>query len=225
MTGACTGATARASHHPAWTQIMRARPESPNPPDVWRLLVAALAAAAFVPGAAYAGGDEPSGGDRPNKPPGPWSTEGGQGPYRASGTHRCNIAARPPGMRVRVLGLFVRRERCRRAVRLVEAYQQCRPEAGGRRCFRARKRCVQPPFLGRCRRYDRFYYRSVDGYRCIERRRYQVRSALRGERGVQARRPADRSQLHALHLTAGRGRAPSGSCARRGRTRACARSP
>ena len=134
-----------------------------------------------MPGAAYAGGDEPSGGERPNKPPGPWSTEGGQGPYRPSGTRRCSMAARLPGTAVRVLGLFVRRERCRRAVRLVEAYQQCRPEAGGRRCFRVRKRCVQPAFLGRCRRSERFYYRSVGGFRCVERRKYQVRSAYEAD--------------------------------------------
>jgi predicted outer membrane repeat protein len=91
------------------------------------------------------------------------------------------MAARLPGTAVRVLGLFVRRERCRRAVRLVEAYQQCRPEAGGRRCFRVRKRCVQPAFLGRCRRSERFYYRSVGGFRCVERRKYQVRSAYEAD--------------------------------------------
>ena len=105
-------------------------------------------------------------------------------------------------MRVRVLGLFVRRERCRRAVRLVEAYQQCRPEAGGRRCFRARKRCVQPAFLGRCRRSERFYYRSVGGFRCIERRRYQVRSAY--EADVACRRGERRFDHTYTLFTSGR---------------------
>jgi hypothetical protein len=147
-----------------------------------RLLVAALAAACSVPGAAYAGGDEPSGGERPNKPPVPRSGDRvSPSPYRSSRTHRCNGAPRAPTSRVRILGVFVRGERCRRAVRLVRAYQQCRSGAGRRPCYRVRRRCVQPAFLGRCRRSERFYYRSVGGFRCVERRKYQIRSAYVGE--------------------------------------------
>ena len=79
--------------------------------------------------------------------------------------------------RVRILGVFVRGERCRRAVRLVQAYQRCRPGTGRRPCFRVRRRCIQRAFLGGCRRSERFYYRSVGPYRCVERRKYRIRSA------------------------------------------------
>jgi hypothetical protein len=37
------------------------------------------------------------------------------------------------------------------------------------------RRCVQPEFLGRCRTYDRFFRRSVSGYRCTERRTAAIR--------------------------------------------------
>ena len=90
----------------------------------------------------------------------------------------------------RIVGVFVRGVRCRSAVRLVEAYQRCR-RGGNRHCFRVRKRCVQPAFLGGCRRSERFYYRSVGGYRCVERRKYEIRSAydadvacMRGRRRI-----------------------------------------
>jgi len=36
------------------------------------------------------------------------------------------------------------------------------------------RRCVQPVFLGRCRTHDRFFRRSVAGYRCTERRLYPI---------------------------------------------------
>ena len=172
------------------------------------VLVAALGAAPLVPGTAYAGGDEPSGGERPNRPPGPWSTDRARGrPYRASGTRRCDGAARPLGARVRILGVFVRGERCRRAVRLVRAYQRC----GAPACFRVRRRCVQPAFLGGCRRSERFYYRSVGGYPL--RRAPQVPDplGLRRRRRVRARRAAGRPRLHALHLGPDRGRHRAGA--------------
>jgi hypothetical protein len=150
----------------------------PGAGRVRRLLVAALAAACLAPATAYAGGDEPSNAKRPNQPPGPSSTDRGRpAPYHAQGTRRCNGAARARTARVRILGVFVRGERCRRAVRLVKAYQQCQPGAGGRPCFRVRRRCIHPAFLGGCRRSERFYYRSVGGFRCVERRKYQIRSA------------------------------------------------
>jgi hypothetical protein len=72
-----------------------------------------------------------------------------------------------------LLGAYVQGVPCARGVALVEAYGRClragpRPADG---CYgRIRRRCVQPTFLGRCRVRDRFYYRSVDGYRCVERR-------------------------------------------------------
>jgi predicted outer membrane repeat protein len=62
-------------------------------------------------------------------------------------------------------------------MRLVASYQRCR----ARKCFRVRKRCLQPAFLGRCRTSERFYYRSVAGYRCVERRKYAIRSAYDGD--------------------------------------------
>ena len=143
-------------------------------PALGRLLAAVLAGAALAPAAAFAGGDEPPEGRRPNTPPGPWSTDGGRaGQSRAPGTRRCAGSARALAPHGRILGVFVRGERCGRARRVVRAYQRCR----ARSCFRVRTRCVQPAFLGGCRRSERFHYRSVAGFACVERRRYQVRSA------------------------------------------------
>jgi predicted outer membrane repeat protein len=140
-----------------------------------RIIAVALAAASLAPASAWAGGDEDPEGGRPDAPPGPWTTDPAPGDrYRASGTRRCGGAARTSVEPKRVLAVFVHRERCRRALRLVSAYHRC---AGTRRCFRVRVRCVQPAFLGGCRRSERFYYRSVGGYRCVESRRYQIRTA------------------------------------------------
>ncbi|HEY6780699.1 MAG TPA: right-handed parallel beta-helix repeat-containing protein [Thermoleophilaceae bacterium] len=81
----------------------------------------------------------------------------------------------------RVLGAFVRGERCRRALRLIEAYQRCRSSVDGGRCSSIRRRCLRPAFLGHCRRSERFYYRSVGGFRCVERRKYEIRSAYEAD--------------------------------------------
>ena len=77
-----------------------------------------------------------------------------------------------------VLGLFVQRARCRDANRLVRAYQRCLGDARGRAggCYsRVYRRCLQRVFLGRCRTPDRFFRRTVKGYRCTERRVYPIR--------------------------------------------------
>ena len=144
-------------------------------------ICAALAVVAMLllaPPAAFGGGDEqqapPSAG-----PPGPWDGPFGKKvPYRPSGTHRCGIdkvRGAGPGS---VLGLFVERARCRDATRLVRAYQSCLDRARGRAggCYdRVYRRCVQPVFLGRCRTSDRFFRRTIKGYRCTERRLYPIR--------------------------------------------------
>jgi predicted outer membrane repeat protein len=97
--------------------------------------------------------------------------------YRASGTRRCTGVSKLPTAAARIVGIYVRGVRCRSAERIVSAYQRCRSvNGGGRACYRVRKRCVQPAFLGGCRRSERFYYRSVDEFRCIERRSGRIRS-------------------------------------------------
>jgi predicted outer membrane repeat protein len=132
--------------------------------------LAALAMLLVVPCPALGGGDDPP--PPPSEgPPGPWDRHSGKpAPYQPTGTRRCPLAgARSPG-RGTVLGLYVRRARCRDARRLVRAYQRCLA------CYsRVEQRCVQPVFLGRCRTRDRFFFRTVKGYRCTERRLYPIR--------------------------------------------------
>ena len=137
-----------------------------------RVALIGVALVLAVQSPALAGGDEeqvpPSAG-----PPGPWNgPSGGRVPYRPPGTRRCAPAdARRAGPGT-VLGVFVLRVPCRDARRFVRAYQSCLAgEGGSRGCYRAvDRRCVQPAFLGRCRTYDRFFRRTVRGYRCTERR-------------------------------------------------------
>jgi len=130
-----------------------------------------------VPSAAFGGGDEPQ--TPPSAgPPGPWDgPPRKQVPYRP-GTHRCGldkVRRAGPGS---VLGLYVQRALCRDATRLVRAYQSCLDHARGRAggCYdRVDRRCTQPVFLGRCRTSDRFFRRTIHGYRCTERRLYPIR--------------------------------------------------
>ncbi len=140
--------------------------------------LAVVAVVLAVPSAALGGGDEPhlppSAG-----PPGPWdgSSPGRPGPSGSPGARRCrltSVRAAGPGS---VLGLYAQRARCDDARRTVRAYQSCLRGAAGRAgdCYaRIDRRCVQPVFLGRCRTHDRFFRRSVSGYRCVEQRRYPI---------------------------------------------------
>jgi predicted outer membrane repeat protein len=146
---------------------------------VWfRAPLAVIAVLLVVPSAAFGGGDEqqapPSAGPR-----GPWDGPSGKKvPYRPSGTHRCGIDKVRDAGPGSVLGLYVEQARCRDATRLVRAYQRCLDEGRGRArgCYdRVQRRCVQPEFLGRCRTYDRFFRRTIKGYRCTERRLYPIR--------------------------------------------------
>jgi predicted outer membrane repeat protein len=162
-----------------------------------RVRLASLALIAMLllaPPAALGGGDEhhapPSAG-----PPGPWNAPfGKQVPYRPSGTRRCGtrgVQQAGPGA---VLGLYAEGARCREATRLVRAYQGCLRDARGRAgsCYgRVYRRCIQPVFLGRCRTSDRFFRRTVNGYRCTERRLYEIRgdydanvACFKGERRI-----------------------------------------
>ena len=140
------------------------------------LVSAALAALLLAPAAAFGGGDEPVH-ERTLTPPGPWSGDGsGNVPYQPSGTRRCPVAgarAAGPGL---VLGLYVQRGGCADGRDFVAAYQRCLDRVGGRdACYTStRRRCVQPTFLGRCRAYDRFRYRTVRGLRCVERRLFLI---------------------------------------------------
>jgi predicted outer membrane repeat protein len=143
-----------------------------------RPALAVIALLFLVPSQAVAGGDEqqapPSAG-----PPGPWDgLSGKKVPYRPSGTRRCGMAGVRSAGPGSVLGIYAERARCRNATRVVRAYQRCLVRASGRAggCYdRVYRRCVQPVFLGRCRTVDRFFRRTVHGYRCIERRLYAIR--------------------------------------------------
>jgi parallel beta helix pectate lyase-like protein/pectate lyase-like protein len=72
----------------------------------------------------------------------------------------------------RVRAVLVRGLPCSRALGFVRAYRACRSG-----CYRTRTHCLQPAFLGRCRRSERFYYRSLRGFRCTERRSGLIRGA------------------------------------------------
>jgi predicted outer membrane repeat protein len=66
---------------------------------------------------------------------------------------------------------------------VVRAYQRCLTRESGRvdRCYRrVDTRCVQPVFLGGCRKRQRFMRRIVKGYRCTERRFYEIRGRYEG---------------------------------------------
>ena len=72
-------------------------------------------------------------------------------------------------------------------------HQSCLDEGSGRArgCTTVLRRCVQPVFLGRCRTHDRFFRRTIKGYRCTERRLYPIRGdydanvvCVKGERRI-----------------------------------------
>jgi hypothetical protein len=141
--------------------------------------LAGLALALLASPTALAGGDEEPPPPPQNSPPGPWEGESGEDvPYRPTDVRRCRgVGAWRQGP-TSVLGLFVRRTSCRDAKRFVRAYQSCLNSRRGRDggCYgRAYYRCVQPVFLGGCRNRQRFLRRSVRGYRCTERRLYEIR--------------------------------------------------
>jgi hypothetical protein len=148
--------------------------------------LAVLALLLGAPAAALAGGDEekapPSAG-----PPGPWDDEeAGEGedvPYRPTAAKRCGLAGARSAGPGSVLAVFVLHTRCRSGRRVVRAYQRCLNSERGRdgRCFRrVDSRCVQPVFLGGCRTRQRFMRRTVKGYRCTERRFYEIRGQYEG---------------------------------------------
>jgi predicted outer membrane repeat protein len=150
---------------------------------IFTVLVAMLG----VPAAAFGGGDEGSPAPPSAGPPGPWSDqEVGEGedlPYRPTDAKGCRLGHMREAGPGTVLGVWVVRERCRAALRLVRRYQRClNTEAGRNRdCYsRVERRCVRPVFLGRCWLRDRFFRRQVRGYRCTERRLYEVRGLYEG---------------------------------------------
>jgi hypothetical protein len=141
----------------------------------------------IAPGPAFAGGDEgkapPSAG-----PPGPWDDpdevgEGEDVPYRPTRSRSCRGGTARSAGPGSVIGLWVQYARCRAGRRVVRAYQRCLNGERGRErgCYRrVENRCVQPVFLGGCRAHRRFYRRNVKGYRCVERRFYEVRDLYEG---------------------------------------------
>jgi predicted outer membrane repeat protein len=145
------------------------------------LSLIAIAMVLVAPSPALGGGDEEQQAPPSAGPPGPWDGPSGKKlSYRPSGTKRCRPAGARDAGPGTVLGVFVSRARCADASRLVRSYQSClkseRARAAG--CYGAvYRRCVQPVFLGRCRTHDRFYRRSLKGYRCTERRTSAIRSS------------------------------------------------
>jgi hypothetical protein len=171
-------------------------------------ICAPLAALALLLGSAtaVAGGEEekapPSAG-----PPGPWDDEVGEGedvPYRPTDARRCRVAgarAAGPGS---VVGLYVLDADCRVGRRVVRAYQRCLNDERGRdgRCYgRVDTRCVQPVFLGGCRTRQRLLRRRVNGYRCTERRLYEIRDLY--EAHVTCRKGPRRRITHSYTLFTG----------------------
>ena len=136
---------------------------------------------------ALAGGDEDAPAPPSAGPPGPWSEhEVGEGedlPYRPTDAKSCRLGGTREAGPGAVLGVWVVGTRCGAGKRLVRRYQRClNSEAGrNRRCYsRVDKRCVRPVFLGRCWLRDRLLRRQVGGYRCTERRLYEVRGLYEG---------------------------------------------
>jgi hypothetical protein len=148
------------------------------------LVVFALVLAA--PGTALAGGDE--GNAQPSAgPPGPWDDrEVGEGEgvsYKPTDARGCRLGRTRRAGPGSVLGVWVVGTRCRIGKRVVRRYQRCLNRAAGRngRCYgRVDRRCVRPTFLGRCWMRDRFFRRRIEGYRCTERRLYEVERVYEG---------------------------------------------
>jgi hypothetical protein len=149
------------------------------------LLVLAMLLA--LPGTALAGGDEEGHAPPSAGPPGPWNDrevgEGEDVPYKPTDARRCRLGAAREAGPGTVLGVWVVGTPCRAGTAFVRRYQRCLNSESGRkgRCFRrADTRCVRRVFLGRCWLRDRFYRRQVMGYRCTERRLYEVDGVYEG---------------------------------------------
>src|SRR5262245_13551385 len=132
-------------------------------------------------GPASAGGDEEGHTPPSAGPPGPWDAgeigEGEDVPYKATDARRCRLGATRSAGPGSVVGVWVVGTPCRTGKRVVRGYQQCLNSESGRKggCYgRAERRCTRPTFLGRCWLHERVYRRTVMGYRCNERRQYEV---------------------------------------------------
>ena len=127
---------------------------------------------------------------RARRPPSagpPWADrevgEGEDVPYRPTDARSCRLGTTRRAGPGSVLGVWVVRARCGVAKRVVRRYQRCLDSEGGRkgRCYgRVERRCVRQVFLGRCWMRDRFYRRRVMGYRCSERRLFEVEGTYEG---------------------------------------------
>ena len=149
-----------------------------------RAATAILALAALMlaaPAGALAGGDEEEKAPPSAGPPGPWDErevgEGEDVPYKPTDARSCRLGATRGAGPGSVLGVWVLHTRCRSGMRVIRRYQRCLNSPDGRkgRCYdRVDRRCIRPTFLGRCWLRDRFLRRRIMGFRCIERRRYEV---------------------------------------------------
>jgi hypothetical protein len=169
--------------------------------------LAALVVSLSAPAVALAGGDEAEQNPPSAGPPGPWDDDVGEGedlPYRPTDVRSCRLAGARRAGPGTVLGVYVLRTRCRHGRRVVRRYQRCLNSERGRngRCYRrVDVRCVQPEFLGGCRTRHRFLRRRVSGYRCTERRFYEIRDRYEGR--VTCRKGRRRSINHRYTLFTG----------------------
>ena len=144
-------------------------------------------ARARVCGLGHGGWDEEGQAPPSAGPPGPWDDrevgEGEDVPYRPTDARGCRLGTTRSAGPGSVLGVWVVGTPCRTGTRVVRRYQRCLNSERGRKggCYgRADRRCVRPVFLGRCWLHDRFYRRTVMGYRCTERRLYEVDGVYEG---------------------------------------------
>ena len=150
-------------------------------------LVLALGFVLVYAGSALAGGDEEGQTPPSAGPPGPWDLhevgEGEDVPYKATDARGCRLGTTRGAGPGSVVALWVVGTPCRTGRRVVRRYQRCLNSERGRKggCYaRAERRCTRHVFLGRCWLHERVYRRNVMGYRCSERRQYEVDGVYEG---------------------------------------------
>ena len=109
--------------------------------------------------------------------------EGEDVPYKATDARGCRLGTTRGAGPGSVVALWVVGTPCRTGRRVVRRYQRCLNSERGRKggCYaRAERRCTRHVFLGRCWLHERVYRRNIMGYRCSERRQYEVDGVYEG---------------------------------------------
>jgi predicted outer membrane repeat protein len=146
-----------------------------------RILLAVCLAVFALPAVALAGEDESA--PPPSFPP-PGLDEPPEvdQPFNPSTANQCGIDSMRNVGPGRLLGVYADRVSCRFARRVVHRYQSCLDRRPDEACFDTiERRCVQPEFLGRCRAHEYFYIRRIAGFRCIERRLFEIDTRYNGK--------------------------------------------